>query len=357
MSESLLTRAERLQQMFPEEKPYRIKQVLTALYNPVVSSWNDVTTLPAAMRQVLEQSLPWFSCTPVKTVSSVRGDTHKVVLQGIDGLLFESVLMKNKRDQWTICVSSQIGCNMGCTFCATGAMGLKRSLNADEIADQYRFWQQFLHTSNIESKRISNVVFMGMGEPMVNVEQVKLAITTWLTYTDLGPTKITVSSVGVLPALQKILTDPTWPPVRIAISLHSPDAEQRKQIVPTTAPNFHEKLIQWTHDYARILGNRRHHITFEYTLINGVNDSVTDAKVLGNFVRKTASTKVNVIPLNFVTGKQYTASTRERIAQFKQVLLNMGIDVTERKTMGDDIAAACGQLALSVKGLDGTTIM
>ncbi len=326
------------------------------MFDPENQSWLGVTTLPEAMRVTLAEELPWISCEPEKILSSARGDTHKVVLKAQDGALFESVLMLNKREQWTICVSSQIGCAMGCVFCATGAMGFTRNLSADEIADQYRFWQRFLHDQPGPTSRISNVVFMGMGEPLVNIENVKQAINTWLTETDLGPTRITVSTVGVLPVLDAILTDPDWPAVRIAISLHSPEEERRREIVPTTAPNFHARLAEWTHNYEKILGNRRHHVTFEYTLIAGVNDTKEEAEKLVRFVKKTAAVKVNVIPLNAVQGKEFSASSREGITRFKNVLLNAGIDVTERKTMGDDIAAACGQLALVVKNAKGETI-
>ncbi|MCK5016695.1 MAG: 23S rRNA (adenine(2503)-C(2))-methyltransferase RlmN [Candidatus Peribacteraceae bacterium] len=314
-----------------------------------MTSWDSVSTLSKDMRDVLKKKIPWISCKPFKTFSSKSGDTHKVLLEGIDGQMFESVLMANKREQWTICVSSQIGCAMGCTFCATGAMGLKRDLSSDEIADQLRFWRQFLLKKPELSQRISNVVFMGMGEPLVNIENVKKAINTWLEQTDIGPTRITVSTVGVLPVLESILDDPDWPSVRIAISLHSPEEESRRKIVPTTAPNFHTRLAKWTHDYEKTLGNRRHHITFEYTLISGVNDNEEEAKRLVKFVKTTSAVKVNVIPLNSVDGKAFTASPRDGIEAFKKVLLNAGIDVTERKTMGQDIAAACGQLALTVK--------
>ncbi len=335
--------------LFPSEPTFRLDQIEKAYFTESMTGWDSVTTLSKDMREVLEKEIPWMSCTPVTTLSSAAGDTHKVVLSGIDEEMFESVLMINRRDQWTICVSSQIGCAMGCTFCATGMMGLKRSLSSDEIADQYRFWKQFLSERPELPQRISNVVFMGMGEPLVNVENVKKAIHTWLDHTDLGPTKVTVSTVGVLPVLEGILTDPDWPPVRIAISLHSPEEESRRKIVPTTAPNFHKRLAKWTHDYQEIHGNRRHHVTFEYTLISGVNDNEDEAKLLVKFVKTTSAVKVNVIPLNLVEGKDYTASSREGIEKFKAVLLNAGIDVTERKTMGRDIAAACGQLALTIK--------
>lgn len=335
--------------LFPKEPAFRLRQIEKAYFTDTMHGWEDVTTLGKEMRQKLAADIPWMSCEAVRTFSSNSGDTHKVVLKGYDGELFESVLMANKREQWTICVSSQIGCAMGCTFCATGTMGLKRNLSSDEIADQYRFWKQFLRGHPQLPQRISNVVFMGMGEPLVNVENVKKAIRTWLEQTDLGPTKITISTVGVLPVLDEILHDKDWPAVRIAISLHSPEEESRRKIVPTTAPHFHERLAKWTHEYQAIHGNRRHHVTFEYTLIAGVNDNEDEANRLVKFVKQTSAVKVNVIPLNPVDGKAFTASSRKGIEAFKNVLLRAGIDVTERKTMGQDIAAACGQLALTLK--------
>ena len=336
-------------ELFPNEPAFRLQQIEKAYFTESMTGWQSATTLSKDMRTVLEEHIPWISCTPEKTFSSQAGDTHKVVLSGHDGQLFESVLMANKRGQWTICVSSQIGCAMGCTFCATGTMGLKRNLSSDEIADQYRFWKQFLAGHPTMPQRISNVVFMGMGEPLVNIENVKAAIHTWLEHTDMGPTRITVSTVGVLPVLEEILTDKNWPAVRIAISLHSPEEESRREIVPTTAPHFHTRLAKWTHDYQAVHGNRRHHVTFEYTLIAGVNDNAEEAKRLVQFVRTTSAVKVNVIPLNPVGGKSFIVSSRQGIEEFKSVLLQAGINVTERKTMGQDIAAACGQLALTLK--------
>jgi 23S rRNA (adenine2503-C2)-methyltransferase len=273
--------------------------------------------------------------------------------------MFETVLMGNAREQWTVCVSSQIGCAMGCVFCATGKMGFKRHLTADEIADQIRFWREFLTKKPGIAQRISNVVFMGMGEPFANIENVKTAIDLWIKYTDLGPTHITVSTVGILPALEKVLTDKTWPPVRIAISLHSADEKRRKTIVPSTEEGFLKKLADWCVRYGKIHGNRRHHLTFEYTLINEVNDSPEHATLLAKYIRlagrapdgltpslSRGGPKLNVIPLNAVAGSLLRKSQRNRIEQFKAIILGSGLDVTERRTMGDDISAACGQLAL-----------
>lgn len=300
--------------------------------------------MPKEMREAMEAQIPWISVSLHRMFESRDKETFKAVLRTEDDLLFETVLMGNAREQWTVCVSSQVGCAMRCAFCATGAMGLRRSLNADEITDQLRFWISFLRERSLEG-RISNVVFMGMGEPLANVGSVKRAIHTWMDFTDLGPTHITVSTVGVLLALDQLLDDKDWPPVRIAISLHSADQAEREKIVPSTVPHFLDKLADWCRRYRQVLGNRRHHLTFEYTLISGVNDSEGQAEALARFMERCGKPKLNVIPLNPVAGKPFTASERGRIEKFKAGILRHKIDVMQRRTMGDDIAAACGQLA------------
>ena len=325
---------------------FRLKQLQLALLDPNLDGFQDITTLPKDLRVQISEKFDWLSIVSKKVFESRKKDTYKAVLQAQDGQLFESVLMQNNRGQWTICVSSQVGCAMGCTFCATGKMGLIRNLEAHEIIDQYRFWQKYLlDNQSVEQKRISNIVFMGMGEPMANYDNVKKAINVLLEYTDLGPTKITVSSVGVLTNLNRLLKDESWPPVRIAISLHSPDEVERKKIVPTSIPGFHEKLIEWSHAYSKAFSSRSHHVTYEYTLINGVNDRPEDAHALGEFIAKTAISKVNVIPLNPVSGTGFERSEQSRINKFKDIVVSYGLDCTQRKTMGDDIDAACGQLA------------
>ncbi len=351
------TREEQIKTLFPGEPAYRLKQIEQALFDTKNSTWSDVSTLPKTMLEVLKKEASWMSVTEFKVYESKLHDTYKAILQGADKKLFETVLMENKRGDYTICVSSQIGCAMRCTFCATGTMGLKRSLTADEIIDQYRFWNYFLgkkqrttsnerSTINNQPPRISNVVFMGMGEPLANYDNVKKAIHTWLKYTDLGPTHITVSSVGILTQLEKILTDADWPHVRIAISLHSANQKKREEIVPTTVPDFLKSLTDWSHRYHKILGNQRHYITYEYTVLSGVNDTPELAEELAAYIKKTASSKINIIPYNPVKGKPFTTSDRTRIEAFKSILKKAGIDVTERRTMGDDIAAACGQLVV-----------
>lgn len=341
------SREETIKELFPKFPKFRFDQINKALYDTNITSWKEVSTLSKDIREKLEESVAFISSELVKAFTSEELDTHKAVLRAADGKLYETVLMRNRRDQWTICVSSQVGCAMRCTFCATGMMGLKRSLHAEEIADQYRFWKTFLKELPDEPQRISNVVFMGMGEPFANYDNVKAAIKTWLTYTDLGSTKIMVSTVGILPQLEKVLVDPDWPPVQIALSLHSANQKKREEIVPTTTDGFVKSLIDWSHRYQTKLGNRNHRLTFEYTLISGENDTPELATELANYVNKTAFDKVNVIPYNPVHSKSFVTSDRKRIDAFKDILRDKGVNVTERKTMGDDIDAACGQLALS----------
>ena len=227
-------------------------------------------------------------------------------------------------------------------------MGLKRSLTGDEIIDQYRFWQRFLLECDEADARISNIVFMGMGEPLVNYEAVKATIQLWLKYTELGPTNIVVSTVGILPSLTKLLQDPAWPTVRLAISLHSAVAETRKKIVPSMPPDFLTNLQDWTQAYLKQLGNKSHYLTFEYIMLSGVNDTPEEARALGEYAKKCGVRKVNVIPYNTVSGKEFARSAQERIVAFKETILAAGLDVTQRRNMGNDIAAACGQLVTQI---------
>jgi len=349
----ITTRQEQFLQMFPDAPRYRFQQVERALFDPAVAGWEGVTVLPKGMRETLAQKISWISHAVVQTQQNQTNDTYKTALQAPDGLRYETVLMRNTKENWTICVSSQIGCAMGCTFCATGTMGLKRSLTADEITDQYRGFQKFLHDHPDLPQRISNLVIMGMGEPFANYDNVKAAITTLLLNTDLGPTHLTVSTVGLLPMLEILLTDPAWPPVRIAISLHSANAALRKKIVPSTVENFLPQLADWSRRYDKKLGNRRRYLTFEYVLLSEINDAKEHAEELADYLKTTAVKKINVIPYNPIAGKPFSRSQRERIDQFKSVLRARDCDVTERHTMGDDIAAACGQLVNRERRIHG----
>ena len=337
------TRQEQFLNLFPEEKAFRWKQIETALFQPQMKGWQDVTGLSKPLRETLEKEVPWISVKASGVFISNKKDTHKAILELSDGLRMESVLMANRRGYWTICVSSQVGCAMACGFCATGKMGLSRSLTSDEIVDQYRFWKNYLLEHPELPQRISNVVFMGMGEPLANYENVKKTIQTWLKYTDVGPTHITVSTVGLLPVLEQILKDPEWPDARIAISLHSAEGETRKHIVPTSHDAFLEKFQDWGRRYMEGKGTRRRHLTFEYVMLKNVNDTLAHAKALADMAIFIGKIKVNLIPYNF-TDLEFQRSDDSQIQAFKDYLESRDVRVTVRKTMGDDIAAACGQL-------------
>ncbi len=331
-------------EVFPNAKPFRWKQITAALFNPAFSGWKDASNLPEEMRTDLERRLPWMSVKAALIQESARRDTFKAALEVEGGQHIESVLMMNARGAWTICVSSQVGCAMRCGFCATGKMGLIRSLDTDEIVDQYRFWTAFLREHPDLPPRISNVVFMGMGEPMANYENVRVTLNTWLAHTDLGHTRITVSTVGVLPRLEQLLNDEQWPHVRLAVSLHSADPVVRKRIVPTSYDDFLPKLADWARRYLEKFGNRRHHLTFECVILFGVNDTDVQAQQLAEFVASVGNVRVNLIPYNF-TGIEFQCSNPAALDRFQTILEDHGVTVTRRRSMGDDIAAACGQLA------------
>ncbi len=337
------TRKEQIKELFPNEPAFRLKQIDEALFRPDVKSWNDISSLPVTMRETLTEKVPFTSILNSDVHTSANKGTHKAIVELETGNKIETVLMSNRRGYWTVCVSSQVGCAMRCGFCATGKMGLIRNLTSDEIVDQYRLWKNFLLDNPELEQNISNVVYMGMGEPLSNYEEVKASLNILLKNTELGKTKITVSTVGVLPRLEKILTDEDWPHVRMAVSLHSAEKETREEIVPSSYDDFLPKLADWSKRYLQKFGNRSHHLTFEYVMLKDVNDSPAHAKLLAVFVNRIGKIRVNLIPYNF-TECGFSCSTKEAIETFKEVLDKNGATFTVRKTQGEDIAAACGQL-------------
>lgn len=332
-----------LHQLLAHEPAFRLRQVEAALFRPDWGSWEDVSVLSKEWRSKFGESVPWITLSQVALLQSVRRDTFKAILETSDHRRIETVLMQNSRGFWSICVSSQVGCAMACTFCATGKMGFTRNLESDEIIDQYRFWMYFLASRNDLEQRISNVVYMGMGEPLANYENVKASLQAFLAHTDMGPTRLTVSTVGLIPMLRKILTDETWPPVRLAVSLHSADAKTRTDIMPSSYPKFLDDLAAWTREYFQKFESRRRHLTFEYVMLAGVNDTPSHADKLIAFARKVGKVKINLIPYNDTKSKYSTSESAALIA-FEKQLLDARVDVTRRRTMGADIAAACGQL-------------
>lgn len=340
-------REEAFKKLFPSEPLFRVRQMERAVFSLAHKGWEDVSTLPQGIRSILaEKKIPWVSYSRAKMESEPRQGVFKALLQLLDKKSIETVLMKNARDQWTICVSSQIGCAMGCSFCATGSVGFQRNLTVDEIVDQYRFWNLFLSGSEFAQKRISNIVFMGMGEPLLNYDTVKKSIQLFLDNTDVGSTRITVSTVGILDKLDDILRDKDWPRVRMAISLHSADGSLRREIMPSSVPDFLPKLSEWAKKFLKQRDEKRSYLTFEYVLLGGVNDTEHHAKLLARYVSNIGKVKINLIPYNF-THKKYSRSSDASTYAFQGLLLSKGITATLRKSFGGDISAACGQLVAS----------
>lgn len=340
----ILSREQAIREILKNEPAFRERQAFLSLFQVGVTSWRDVSSLPKSIREELAEQVPWSTLAFEAVLEGKRGDTWKVLLRTHDGVRIETVLMENKRGAWTVCVSTQVGCAMNCSFCATGKMGFTRNLSADEIVDQVRFWKEFLRGKPGLHPDITNIVYMGMGEPLANYENVKASLKIFTGVMGIGMTRITVSTVGLVPMLEKLLKDPEWPPVRLAVSLHSANPETRKGIMPTSYDDFLAKLASWAEKYFSTFDTNRRHLTFEYVLLAGVNDTEKHANALVRFARRVGKVKVNLIPYNYTTG-DFRKSSEAASAAFQAVLARAGITVTRRKTMGDDIAAACGQLA------------
>ncbi|NTW15639.1 MAG: 23S rRNA (adenine(2503)-C(2))-methyltransferase RlmN [Candidatus Moranbacteria bacterium] len=337
------TRNRQIEILFSGEPSFRARQAQEALFSPVFRSWDDVSSLPKSLRERLTDAIPWNRFVPVSVLGNARRDTWKALLQAEDGARIEAVLMRNSRGQFTVCVSTQVGCAMGCAFCATGRLGMTRNLAADEIVDQVRFFREYVTDNSLDGE-VTNVVLMGMGEPLANYEEVREALLVLVGPMSVGPTRITVSTVGILPGLGRLLDDPEWPPVRLAISLHCADEERRRKMMPSTAPGFLDELARWSDAYTKAFPEKRRHLTLEYVMLSGVNDTDRDLRNLVKLAWRMGRVRVNLIPYN-ATGSGFVGSPFETISRFRDGLAREGVTVTVRKSLGGDIAAACGQLA------------
>lgn len=322
---------------------FRRRQIRQAWFDPSLSDWAGVSTLPKDLRLDLAKRFPWTSLQVAQLQKSPTA--YKALFELHDGKKIESVLMINSKGNWTGCISSQVGCAMACDFCATGTMGFIRDLSQDEIVDQVRFWRAFIVREKIVGS-LSNIVMMGMGEPLNNYENVKNALRTYVDDMEIGRTKITLSTVGVKRGMESILNDPEWPDVRVAISLHYADQQKRKEHMPVANQRSIEELHDWCLRYLKKYGNRKHHITFEYLMLEGKNDGEADIQALLKFLKGLDRFKLNLIPWNVVGNLQYNRASRERTEQFQAALQKHGIVCTIRKSLGIEIDAGCGQLAV-----------
>ncbi|HET9111941.1 MAG TPA: 23S rRNA (adenine(2503)-C(2))-methyltransferase RlmN [Ktedonobacterales bacterium] len=334
------------------EPAYRAKQLGEAIYHTLAPSFDQMSALPASLRARLSQTATIASPHVRALVASKDGRTRKLLLELRDGRLIETVLMlypasPEGRARATVCVSTQAGCAYGCTFCATGQMGFERHLTAGEIVSQVLYFARELRErpwTTPDGQRIdhvTNLVFMGMGEPLHNYDNTlrALRILNMPEGLRIGARHMTVSTVGLVPGILRLAEEPLQ--VNLAISLHAPNNEMRLRTMPVTRKYPIEQVLDAVRTYAERTGRQ---VTFEYVLLAGVNDSDDQARELAQLLAPLEQLgHVNLIPVN-KTSAGYQPPSGERIRTFRELLRSGGVSSTVRAERGDDIAAACGQL-------------
>ena len=335
-----------LKGLFPEElaqhvsdmglESYRTRQLVDWLYNKGVTDFESMTNLSMAVRVKFKNKFKVLNLNEVSEIKTPSKDTVKFLFALPDGRRIESVLMWEGKRR-TLCVSSQVGCPLDCHFCATGRMGLIRNLGAAEIVEQVVYAQRFLRA---EGDDLTNVVMMGMGEPLLNFDQVVRSIRLMnLDYgAAIGIRRITLSTAGHVPGIQKLAQEGLK--IGLAVSLNASTDEQRSQIMPINRKWPIRELLAAVKAYYDQIGRW---ITFEYVLLHGLNDTPEDAHRLVDLVRDIPC-KINVIPWNPIEGADYERPPQVVIDQFVEIVAKSGLTATVRYSKGDDIAAGCGQL-------------
>lgn len=331
------------------QQRYRADQILYPLYYKFPKDISELRQLPSAIRDKLVlEGFMIGSATEIHRVVSDDGDTTKLLLNLVDGTPVETVLIQypstkiNGHPRSTICVSTQVGCAMGCVFCATGQMGFMRNLKAEEIV------AQVIHFADLLAKRnqhITNLVFMGMGEPLANYDETIRAVRL-LTHQrgfGIGQRNITISTIGIISGIDRLADEDLQ--IGLAISLHAPNDKLRQKLVPTAKPNSVNDLIAAGKRYFMKTGRR---VTFEYALIEGVNDSLEIARELALLLKGNGS-HVNLIPINPTAGN-FQRPNRKNVIEFEKILYNAGVNCTVRVEKGSEISAACGQLRTDIIG-------
>jgi 23S rRNA (adenine2503-C2)-methyltransferase len=324
------------------QRGYRADQIMEWAYQKRASSFEAMTDLPKALRDQLSGSLTIAKVEPVRMLGS-RDTTRKFLLRLADGSLIESVLIPaspalygQRSDRRTLCVSTQVGCAYGCKFCASGLAGFSRNLQPGEIVDQV------LTVEREAGERIDNIVFMGMGEPLANLDNLLRAIriinAPW--GIGIGARHITISTSGLVPQIKKLADQPIQ--VRLAISLHGATDAVRSQIMPVNRRYNVEALLEACRYYT---AHKKQRLTFEYILIAGLNDSEEQAHLLARLTAPLQA-KINLIPYNTVQGLSWSRPSRNQQERFASILRTHGIAATLRREKGHDIDAACGQLRL-----------
>ncbi len=318
------------------DKPFRAKQLFEWLHGKRVESYDEMTNLPAGLRERLKSDYPLHSLRVVDMQESKMDGTRKYLFALHDGNVIESVWMKYKHGN-SVCISSQAGCRMGCRFCASALDGLVRSLQASEMLEQ------IYHIQRLTGERVSNVVVMGTGEPMDNYDSILRFIHLVSMPEGLGISQrnLTVSTCGIVPRIYDLADEKLA--ITLAISLHAPEDEKRKEMMPIASRYSIRELLDACRYYFDKTGRR---LTFEYALAADANDAEADAERLAALL-KGLNCHVNLIPINPVKERKYGRSAKKTVLNFQNKLEKCGINVTIRREMGSDIDGACGQLRKS----------
>ena len=325
------------------EKPFRAVQILKWLYQFGVNDFDEMSNLSKSLREQLKEKAE-VRLPEIVTEQHSADGTSKWLLRLDSGNCVETVFIPED-DRGTLCVSSQIGCALECSFCSTAQQGFNRNLTTGEIIGQLWVANHAMSVRPRDGRKISNVVMMGMGEPLLNFENVVRAMNLMMEDNAYGLSKrrVTLSTAGVVPALYRLkqVSD-----VSLAVSLHAPNDELRNQLVPLNRKYPIKELLDACREYVRDESRRR--ITFEYVMLAGINDSPEHARQLAKLL-KGIPAKMNLIPFNPFPQSQYQCSDRPTIDRFRDIIMQAGIVTVTRKTRGEDIDAACGQLAGKVK--------
>jgi 23S rRNA (adenine2503-C2)-methyltransferase len=329
-----------LEKILEKEPKYRLAQAREAIFKNFISDWSEATFFPKDLRDKLNKEC--LLKIKADVLVSKKEDSVKARITLKDGLKIESVLMRHEDGRNTVCVSSQVGCPLGCLFCATGKMGFKRNLTADEIVEQVVFFDRYLKNKNPSTMlRVTNVTFMGMGEPFLNYENVWRAVEIFndAKYFNIGVRSISISTAGIIEGIKRISEEKLH--VNLAISLHAPNDKLRKSLMPIDKKYPLGEVLKAVGDYVE---KTKRKVMFEYVLIKGVNDSDDNARELATIINKKLYF-VNLILYNN-TGI-YKASDTKRVEAFRAILEKLNVHYTQRHRFGDDIQAACGQFATS----------
>ncbi len=342
----------KLKDTLKKEPPYRLRQTEKLIFQDLIDNWSQAKILPLGLREELNKKCP----LKIDVQASVSKDEKsiKALIGLLDGLKIETVLMRHQDDRNTVCVSSQVGCPLGCSFCATGRVGFKRNLKIFEIIEQVLFFSRYLKSKELArpvarptskarkgegGEKVTNIVFMGMGEPFLNYDNVLEAIKTLNSKEGfgLGARHFSISTIGIPEGIKKLSEEKIQ--VNLAISLHAPEDNLRSRIMPINKKHPIKEVLGVVNEYIKKTKRR---VMFEYIMIKDINDSDEQARELAKLMKKPLYF-VNLITYNPTGVFQPSSSTR--IKRFKEILEREKINVTQRYRFGRDLKAACGQLA------------